>query len=153
MRRFKAAARTTKAFVVLLAVLALGSLGVGVIALAAPSVPAPTIISGPANPTTVTSATFTYTDSGNVTSFQCALDNTTFYACGTTRPSTHSYPDAQHLGALAPGAHLFQVRAVSGTKTSSATSYSWLIDTTAPSVVSINRAGSSPTNASSVSWT
>src|SRR5205814_417613 len=68
MRRFKAAARTTKAFVVLLAVLALGSLGVGVIALAAPSVPAPTIISGPANPTTVTSATFTYTDSGNVTS-------------------------------------------------------------------------------------
>src|SRR5206468_7065626 len=133
MRRFKAAARTTKAFVVLLAVLALGSLGVGVIALAAPSVPAPTITSGPANPTNATSATFSYTDSSNINSFQCSLDGSVFSACGTTRPSSKTYTG------IASGAHQFQVMAVSGSQTSTATSYSWAIDTTAPSVVSINR--------------
>jgi len=53
MRRFKTAARTTKAFVVLLAVLALGLFGVGMFAFAAPSLPAPTISAHPANPTNV----------------------------------------------------------------------------------------------------
>ena len=147
MRRFKTAARTTKAFVVLLAVLALGLFGVGMFAFAAPSLPAPTISAHPANPTNVTTATFTYTDSSSISSFQCSIDGSGFSLCGTTRPSTKSYPG------LAPGAHQFQVKAVSGSQTSSPTSYSWTIDTTAPSVVSINRVGATPTNASSVSWT
>ena len=146
MRR-STGAKATKAFVLLLAVLTLGSLGVGVFALAAPSVPAPTISSSPSNPTNSTTATFTYTDSSNINSFQCSIDSSSFVTCGTTRPSTKSYPG------LSAGAHVFQVKAVSGSQTSSPTSYSWTIDTTAPSVVSINRAGATPTNAGSVSWT
>ena len=101
MRRFKTAARTTKAFVVLLAVLALGLFGVGMFAFAAPSLPAPTISAHPANPTNVTTATFTYTDSSSISSFQCSIDGSVFSLCGTTRPSTKSYPG------LAPGAHQF----------------------------------------------
>jgi hypothetical protein len=55
---------------------------------------------------------------------------------------------------LGQGSHSFQVRAVdSKSNLSSATSYSWVIDTTPPTVLSINRAGASPTNAASVSWT
>ena len=147
MRRFKTAARTTKAFVVLLAVLVVGSLGVGVIALAAPPLPAPTISSTPANPTNATTATFTYTDSANITSFQCSIDGASFAACGTTRPSSKMY------SGLTSGGHQFRVKAVSGSQTSTPSSYSWTIDTAAPSVVSINRTGSTPTNAASVSWT
>ena len=51
---------------VLLAVLALGLFGVGMFAFAAPSLPAPTISAHPANPTNVTTATFTYTDSSSI---------------------------------------------------------------------------------------
>ena len=147
MRRFKTRARATKAYVAALAVVVLGSLGVGMIALAAPSLPAPTISSSPANPTNATTATFTYTDSSSINSFQCSLDNAAFATCGTSKPSTKSY------SSLAAGTHQFQVKAVSGSQTSSPTTYSWTIDTTAPSVVSINRVGSTPTNAASVSWT
>ena len=153
MKRSKTRARTTKSFVVLSAVLALGSLGLGVFALAAPSVPAPTISSKPANPTNATSASFTYTDSSSITQFQCALDDGVFYPCGSTRPSTHAYPDTQHPGPLSQGSHTFQVRAVSGTQASSATSYTWTIDTATPLVVSINRADPNPTNQSAVHWT
>lgn len=127
MKRLKTATRTTKAFVVLLAVLALGLSGLGLIALAAPGLPAPTISSQPANPTNATSASFTYTDSSSITRFECSLDASAFSACGTSRPSTKSYP-----GPLAQGSHTFQVRAVSGSQTSSATAYTWAIDTVAP---------------------
>jgi large repetitive protein len=111
--------------------------------------PAPTISAGPANPTNQTSATFTYTDSQAVTKFQCSLDGAAFADCGTTRPSSKTY------SGLAAGSHTFQVRAFvqQGNLTSSPTSYSWVVDQTAPTVVSINRAGANPTNAASVSWT
>jgi len=148
MRRLKTRAKATKAYVAALVVVVLGSLGVGMIALAAPSLPAPTISSSPANPTNATSASFTYTDSSSITRFECSLDASSFATCGTSRPSTKLY-----AGPLATGSHTFQVRAVSGSQTSSPTTYSWTIDTTAPSVVSIHRVGATPTNAASVSWT
>ncbi|MGA2284873.1 MAG: hypothetical protein ABSG55_01210 [Dehalococcoidia bacterium] len=131
---------------------ALCVLGVGIafwtgIALAGPSVPTPSISSKPANPTNQTSASFTYTDSQSITRFECKLDAGAFAACGTTRPSTKTY------SGLAAGSHTFQVRAVSGSSTSSAASYTWTIDLTAPTVVSINRADPNPTKANPLHWT
>lgn len=148
MTRFRAAGRTTKAIVVLSAVFAVAMFGLGVYALALQIVPAPTITSAPANPTNQSSASFTYTDTLPITRFECRLDGSGFSACGTTRPSTKSYP-----GPLTPGAHTFQVRAVFGSQTSSATSYTWTIDTVNPFAVSINGSAPNPTNAPSVSWT
>ena len=113
----------------------------------APPFPAPTITSSPPNPSSSRSASFTYTDSQAITRFECSLDGAAFAACGTARPSSKSY------GGLADGPHTFRVRAVSGSTTSAATSYAWVIDTTAPTVVSINRAGASPTNVAAVAWT
>ena len=96
-------------------------------ALATSPLPAPTMSAKPANPTSSQSASFTYTDSQAVTKFQCQLDGTGFTDCGTTRPSTKSYP-----GPLAAGSHTFQVRAMSGTKTNPVTSYVWVIHPTPP---------------------
>ncbi len=117
-------------------------------ALADSSLPAPSITAKPANPTNQISASFTYTDSQSV-SFQCSLDGSSFAACGGPGTSgSKSYP-----GPLAAGSHQFQVKAVSGSK-SSTTSYSWVIDLTAPAVSSMTRVGSSPTNTTGpVQWT
>jgi len=110
---------------------------------------APTITVKPANPTSSQSASFTYTDSSTITKFQCQLDGGGYTDCGTVKTgSSKSYP-----GPLAPGSHTFQVRAVYNSTTSSATSYTWVIDRTAPTVTSINTAAANPTKASSVTWT
>jgi hypothetical protein len=138
---------TRKAGIAFVVVLCLTAVGLGVYALAAQALPAPTISAAPSNPTAQTSASFIYTDSKPITRFECRLDSAAFATCGTTRPSTKSYP-----GPLAPGPHTFQVRAVSGSQTSATTSYTWAIDVSSPYVVSINRVGANPTNASSVSW-
>ena len=145
MRRGTPVRKTTARFAVIV-LLAVGSVGMGLYALAAQSLSAPSITSGPANPTNQTSATFAYTHNKSV-SFQCSLDGSSFTACGTTRPSTTSY------AGLTPGSHVFQVRAVSGAQTSAASSYPWTIDFVAPAVVSIDRSGANPTNAGSVAWT
>jgi hypothetical protein len=147
MTGFRAASRATRSIVVVSVAFAVAVLGLGVYAIAAQPFPAPTISAAPLNPTSETSATFTYTGKNAITRFDCNLDGSAFAACGTTRPSTKSY------SGLAAGSHTFQVRAVSGSQTSAATSYSWTIDTTFPFVASINRAAANPTNASSVSWT
>src|SRR5438309_860180 len=100
----------------MLGVLAIGSLGIGIYAVVVQSLPAPTIITAPANPTNQTTATFTYTDNNSVTRFECKLDTSTFMPCGTTRPSSQSYPNAALPNPLAEGSHTFQVRAVSSSQ-------------------------------------
>jgi hypothetical protein len=128
----------------------LGVLAVGVwaafTAFAATPPPAPTISAQPANPTNSTSASFTYTDSATITKFQCAIDNGSFADCGTKRPSSKSY------GGLGAGSHTFRVRAVASSGTSGATSYTWVIDRTAPRVSSATRLDPTPTNLASVRW-
>jgi len=130
----------------------LGALAVVVwlaaVAIAGGSLAAPTITAKPANPTNSTSANFTYTDSSTITKFQCQLDGGGWVDCGTVKTgSSKSYTG------LAAGSHTFQVRAVYNSTTSSATSYTWTIDLTAPKVTSINTAAANPTKASSVTWT
>src|SRR5690348_3602289 len=117
-----------------------GALGWAGVALADSGPPAPVITGKPANPTNSQSAAFTYTDSQSVT-FQGALDGGSFVACGA--PGTSG--SKSYAGPLAAGSHQFQVKAVSGSK-STTSSYSWVIDLAAPTVVSITRSSSSPTS-------
>src|SRR5579863_1119483 len=62
---------------------------------------APTLTAQPSNPTNSSSASFTYTDSGNVARFECQLDGTGFSTCGTSKTSTRAY------SGLATGPHTF----------------------------------------------
>ncbi len=106
--------------------------------------PAPSITAKPADPTNQTSASFSLTDSLAGVTFVCSLDGSSFSACSSPK----SYP-----GPLSAATHTFQVKAASGANLSSATSYSWTVDLTAPTVSSIVRADPSPTNAAAVHWT
>ena len=139
----KSAARRTAAVAVLLGVLVV--VGTATVALGASGPPAPTIGSGPSNPTSSTSAAFTFSAPPSGGSNQCKRDAEAFGACTSSTTKTYT-------GLLA-GSHTFQVRAVDNKgKTSSPASWTWVIDRTAPTVVSIARGGASPTNAASVSW-
>ena len=93
------------------------------LAAAANTVTEPTITSHPSDPTNQTSAHFTYGDSQAGVTFQCQLDGAGFTACPSAG-ITYS--------GLEQGSHSFKVRAVSGTKTSSAALFKWTVDTTAP---------------------
>jgi hypothetical protein len=95
---------------------------VGIALAAAPSVPEPTITSGPSDPTAQTTATFAFTDSQAGVSFKCQLDGAGYASCAT----------GVNYSNLAEGSHTFKVQAVSGSKASSAATYKWTVDTTAP---------------------
>ncbi len=82
----------------------------------------PSITAKPTNPTSSTSASFSFTDSTSGVAFKCSLDAAVFAAC--TSPKTYS--------GLTATSHTFSVQAVSGSNTSAAASYTWTIDTTAP---------------------
>lgn len=104
--------------------------------------------------TNQTSASFKYSDSMvsgyTFTRFACSLDGAAYAACGTTLSgSTQSY------SGLSAGSHTFKVEAVYGSTTTAATSYSWTIDLTPPTLTSINRASGAknPTNAGPLVWT
>ena len=93
--------------------------------------PNTTITSGPASPTTSTSATFTFTANEAGARFECRLDSTAesaFSPC--TSPQTYT--------ALSVGTHTFAVRAIdpSGNLDGSPASFGWTIqpppDTTPP---------------------
>lgn len=85
------------------------------------------ITSGPPNPSTASTATFSFTGTDNVgvVSYECRIDSASFAACS----SPYSHPTA-----LADGSHTFEVRAVDGAGNLDPTpaSYTWLIDTTPP---------------------
>jgi hypothetical protein len=93
--------------------------------------PAPTIKSGPANPTTSSSATFTFSNSQRRVTFQCRLDSDVGRGAydGCTSPTTYT--------GLALGSYTFRVRAIDRAgNTGPAASYAWLVvqppDTAAP---------------------
>jgi peptidoglycan/xylan/chitin deacetylase (PgdA/CDA1 family) len=85
--------------------------------------PAPSLTSTPPASSGSSSASFGFSDSEAGVSFECQLDGSAFAAC--TSPKGYS--------GLADGSHTFAVRARdTAANTSTATSYSWRIDTTAP---------------------
>src|SRR5207247_2377443 len=97
--------------------------------------PDTTIGSTPSNPSTTTSASFTFSSESGAT-FQCSLDNAAFTACAS--PQAYS--------SLAQGGHTFQVRASDAAGNTDATpaSYGWSIDSIAPDTT----ISSSPSNPS-----
>jgi large repetitive protein len=105
-------------------------------------VPAPTITSSPPARTNATTASFSFTDSKAGVTFQCSLDNGAFASC--TSPKAYS--------SLGQGSHTFRVRAVSGSSTSSATEYSWVVDTTPPPAPSITSSPGNPSEAGTQSF-
>jgi len=86
--------------------------------------PDTTITSSPASNTTSTSASFSFTSNEGGVSFGCNRDNTFYFSC--TSPYTFS--------GLAVGSHTVQIRATDSAGNIDATpaSYTWVIDTTAP---------------------
>ena len=112
------------------------------ISVAAPALAAPTLTSNPPNPSSSTSASFSFTGPSGAT-FECRLDGSSFAAC----------PSPKNYTGLAGGSHTFGVRAKKSGQTSSETTYTWVIDLTAPSAATINRLSASPTNAATVQWT
>jgi hypothetical protein len=92
----------------------------------APDTTAPdtTIGSGPANPTTSTSASFAFTSSEAGSTFACKLDTGAYAAC--TSPKAYS--------PLSTGSHTFSVRATdaAGNTDASPATQTWTINATAP---------------------
>lgn len=125
-RRFRARRRTgVRAGLVAVIVGVLTGGYFVVSALAAPTIPAPTITGSPTNPTSSTTASFTYTDSQPGVSFRCSLDGSGFSFCP---PSGVTYAGLTSRG------HTFAVEAVQGVSTSLATTYTWRIDTAGPTI-------------------
>src|SRR5262249_2484603 len=85
-----------------------------------PDVPVISDVRLPSDPTDVRSATFMYTDADSA-AFTCSLDGSSFVGCG------HGIFGSITYDALRVGAHLFQVRAVTGDGTSRPDSFSWTV--------------------------
>jgi hypothetical protein len=97
--------------------------------------PTSTITSSPTNPTNQTAASFSFTDTEAGVSFQCKLDLGSYVSC--TSPQSYAGP-------LSTGSHTFAVTAKDAAgNTSSPASYTWKIDTTAPTAT-INQASGQP---------
>lgn len=101
--------------------------------------PDTTITTSPSNPSNSSSAVFSFTgtDTGGsgIASFECKFDGGNFAVC--TNPQTYN--------GLSNGSHTFQVRAIdaAGNADPSPASFTWTIDTIAPTVT-INQADGQP---------
>ncbi len=101
----------------------------------------------PADPTTSTNATFTFSgadEAFNSLTFECRLDGETFTACAS--PQTYT--------GLAVGNHTFRVRArdVAGNVDATPAVFTWDIDTAAPNTV-INSHPANPATSTSATFT
>jgi hypothetical protein len=104
-----------------LAFLVIGVPFAGGATVAAP--PTPTITSGPSQYTSETTASFSFTDTDPLVTFQCQLDGGGFAPCIS----------GVVYAALSDGPHTLEVRAVDALMNESdATSYTWTVDTKAP---------------------
>jgi hypothetical protein len=81
--------------------------------------------SEPPNPTTQTSANFTFSTSDAVASVRCRLDSAASGLC--TSATTQAYPS------LTPGSHTFTVAATDAAGIVASDSYTWTITSSAPS--------------------
>jgi hypothetical protein len=90
----------------------------------------PSIAAEPSNPSASSAPSFSFSGGGG-SGYQCQLDGGGFSTC--TGPQSYS---------LADGSHTFKVHAIQGSSTGPDTSYTWTIDTSAPSI------GAKPSNPS-----
>ena len=87
--------------------------------------PDTTIDSNPSNPSTSANASFSFSSTEGSSTFECQIDGGGYSSC--TSPKSYS--------SLSEGSHTFLVRAtdVAGNTDGSAASYTWTVDTVAPS--------------------
>jgi sugar lactone lactonase YvrE len=105
--------------------------------------PAPTIMTEPANPTGVPSATFTFSDTQANVTFECSIDGLAFGACA----SGVSYSP------ISAGQHSFQVRALDPNNfLSPASVYSWTVTGTAVTPPTITSGPGHITSATSATF-
>jgi hypothetical protein len=105
--------------------------------------PTPVILTNPANPTTATSATFTFSDTQTPITFVCSIDSLPFSACSS--PASYS--------ALSGGAHAFQVKAADSLgNLSIAASYNWLLNSVGPPAPTITSAPAYLTNSDTATF-
>jgi hypothetical protein len=99
----------------------------------------------PTNQSNSSDASFTFSSADGTATFECSLEGYPYAAC--TSPT-------DYMG-LAAGSHTFAVRAKdpAGNWDTSPASYTWVIDLTAPTVVSSVRLNPSPTDAANVDFT
>jgi hypothetical protein len=92
-----------------------------------PPAPTPAVLidSNPANPTSSTTAGFTFHGNPAATDFECRLDLGAYADCDSGEVS--------YAGPLAEGIHAFRVRGANANGTGVSTLYSWKVDLTAPS--------------------
>jgi hypothetical protein len=102
--------------------------------------PGETITSEPPNPSNSTTASFSFT-ANETASFECSLDGAPFASCSS--PQSYS--------GLAAGSHTFLVTATDQAGNSSTASYTWTVDTTAPSTT-ITSKPSNPSNSTTPSF-
>jgi hypothetical protein len=103
---------------------------------------APTVTASPANPTNLTSASFSFTGEAGAT-FECQLDGSAFAAC--TSPKSYA--------GLAEGSHTFNVRQTdTAGNTSPNRTFTWTVDTTAPAVPAIGSNPPALSNSASASF-
>ncbi len=87
--------------------------------------PTASITAKPTSPTGSTTASFSFSSDEGGSTFLCARDSVTYLACSS--PKAYS--------SLASGTHVFHVKAIDPAgNVSSAVSYSWVIDTTPPTI-------------------
>lgn len=105
------------------------------------------ITSGPTGTITVNTAAFQFSATEANSTFECSLDNAVFSPC--TSGITYN--------SLTNAVHTFAVRAIdplgNGDGSPASQTFTVNVDTTPPTVLSIARANTNPTNANSVSWT
>jgi hypothetical protein len=99
--------------------------------------PAPTITTGPANPTNQTDATFLVGDDDPSATLTCSLDGAAYTPCGPAAAYT----------TLPTGPHTFDVRATDAPGNhSNAPQYTWTVDLNAPAPPSIDSGPEANTN-------
>jgi hypothetical protein len=103
-----------------------------------------TITSGPAQPSAVSNAMFTFTATEPGSTFECRLDGAAWSACPTSMPY-NEVPD---------GSHTFEVRSKdpAGNLDPTPASYTWVIDTTPP-IATVTSGPSQWTSQTSVTFT
>jgi hypothetical protein len=105
--------------------------------------PTPTITSKPPSVSASASASFSFSDADATATFQCSIDSASFADC--TSPTS--------FGALAEGAHSFDVRARDAAgNLSGEASYTWTIDITPPPAPTLSTSLTDPTNSTSASF-
>ncbi len=94
-----------------------------------------TIVTHPANPTKITTGTFTFTNTSDPVTYECKLDTPagagSWAACNATDPSTPGYTTT---GTLTDGTYILSVRATDthGNLEATPATYTWLVDTVPP---------------------